>query len=249
MNIKLYVFTISHFCEKARWALDHYGVDYQLISLAPGSHSMQAKKMGLSSSTLPILQLGEQVIQGSSEIIDWASANNEEPSLSLEVDDDLKDQASEFEERLDSKVGVHTRRMFYSEALVESPKIVKPVFKKDLGVIDKLMLDLAWPKIRNVMIKRMDLGYQQGLQSEAILDEQMAWLDGLLADGRDYLVGDQLSRVDITAASLLGRTAKAKEYPGSDTFQTPPRMDAKVVEWRASGPTLDWVARLYETHR
>ena len=61
----LYVFAISHYCEKARWALDYLDVAYKIRYLAPGFHREVAKKFGARRSSLPILEAGEQVLQGS----------------------------------------------------------------------------------------------------------------------------------------------------------------------------------------
>ncbi len=68
----LYVFAISHFCEKARWALDHLGIAYELRYLAPGEHAELAKKLGAPKSSVPFLDTNGKLIQGSSAIISWA---------------------------------------------------------------------------------------------------------------------------------------------------------------------------------
>lgn len=154
----------------------------------------------------------------------------------------------EMESRLDDKVGVHVRRMFYSEALVEYPHTVKPVFADGMTGLKRAFLNMTWPLVRRIMIKGMDLGYEQGLESQQVLDHQINWLAELLADGRKYLVGDAFSRVDMTAASLLARVAMAAEHPAGDHFVQPPRMQAKVREWQ-QGPTLNWVAQIYKQHR
>ena len=70
----LYVFAISHFCEKARWALDYLDIAHKIRYVAPGIHSKIAKKLGAPATSLPILEAGEHVVQGSAAIIDWADA-------------------------------------------------------------------------------------------------------------------------------------------------------------------------------
>ena len=72
MKPDLYMFSISHYCEKARWALDYLGIDYRLRCTVVGAHTRLAKKYGLDSTAVPILVNGDEVIQGSSAIIDWA---------------------------------------------------------------------------------------------------------------------------------------------------------------------------------
>ena len=66
----LYIFTISHYCEKARWALEYLGIKYNLIHLGAGLHMQLGQQLGLEQRSLPILKTDNGVIQGSSEIID-----------------------------------------------------------------------------------------------------------------------------------------------------------------------------------
>ena len=68
----LYIFNISHFCEKARWALDHCGVAHRVQHVMVGTHRRLARKLGAASGSVPFLQAGDRVIAGSSAIIDWA---------------------------------------------------------------------------------------------------------------------------------------------------------------------------------
>lgn len=241
---QLYIFSISHFCEKGRWALDYLGVPYELQIVAPGPHMALARKLGLRRGSLPILHAGDEVIQGSSEIIDWAEQHKtNDRSLAR-----LSDASSEMEQRLDDQLGVHVRRMFYSEALVEQPQTVKPVFETGLSWIKKLMLNLSWPAVRRKMIKMMDLGRAQGDESQAIVAGELDWLDELLADGRPFLTGDQFTRVDLTAASLLARIVMPAEYPSDDGFSHPPRLSKVADDWR-DRPVLQWVLRMYAGHR
>jgi len=70
LSIKLLVFPHSHYCEKARWALDFKGIDYQVRVIMPWFHVRTLKKY-TDVSTVPVLLNGETVVQGSSKIIDY----------------------------------------------------------------------------------------------------------------------------------------------------------------------------------
>ena len=50
----LYQFAGSHYCEKARWALDFKGVGYQARNLVPGFHMRTARRIA-TATMLPIL--------------------------------------------------------------------------------------------------------------------------------------------------------------------------------------------------
>ena len=62
MAPRLITFGISHFCGKARWALDWHGIPYEEIGWPPGWHLVLAKRCGATASTLPIVLDGETVI-------------------------------------------------------------------------------------------------------------------------------------------------------------------------------------------
>lgn len=244
---ELYVFAISHFCEKGRWTLDHHGIDYRLRFTAPGPHFRLSKRLGVPESTYPVLVASGVAIQGSAEIVDWADANGSGPGLTP-ADDAFAAEARAIEQRLSDSIGVHTRRMFYSESLVEHPATVKPVFLMGLEGAAKWTFLGAWPVIRRVIISSMDLGPEQGRESRDIVDAELTWLEGILADGRRYLVGDSFTRADLSAAALVARLAAAAEHPLAGRFAMPPKLAELQESWR-DRPALEWIRGLYREHR
>jgi glutathione S-transferase len=52
--IKLHQFQCSHFCEKARWALEYKQVPYQPVNLLPGFHLKPMRKLA-PKSCVPVL--------------------------------------------------------------------------------------------------------------------------------------------------------------------------------------------------
>ena len=243
----LYVFSISHYCEKARWALDYLGVEYQQKALAPGLHLQTTKKLGLSKSSVPILAIADKVIQGSADIINWAeqTASASQAERSLPSNDS---EIQSIEKRLDDVLGVHVRRQFYSEAILHYPHTVKPIFNEGLSMLDKLKFSLIWSKVTKTMVTRMDLGPQQRLESKAIVDTELDWLNSLLADGREYLAGDSFSRADLTAASLLAPLVVPPEHPLKAPIILPPLLQQDVQQWE-QGKILNWVRKMYAEHR
>jgi len=242
----LYVFDISHYCEKARWALDYLGIDYRLRHLMPGAHIRLARKLGVAGTTLPILVDGELALQGSAHIIDWAQAQSASAAHNLASSDDQAGFA--IEQRLDDVFGVHVRRYYYSDALLTQPATVKPMFAQHLRWPQQLLLHLAWNKIVGLMIRGMDLGAAQGRESRQIIEAELDWLDGQLADGRQYLVGERFSRTDLCAASLLSPLAMPPQHPAYHRLQLPPAVAADLAIWQQR-PVLRWVDEMYRRHR
>lgn len=238
----LYVFAISHYCEKARFGLDVLGIEYRLVHLPPGPHATRVEALGATGSSLPVLVVDGELVQGSSQILDWAERATD-GSTSLACDD-----SEGIEGRLDDVAGVHARRCFYSEALVDQPESVLPMFLKGLPADEAEATTAAWGVIPQVMAQLMDLGPEQEQESRGIVLGELDWLDGLLADGRRYLVGDRFSRVDITAASLLAPLASPPEHPTYADLQLPPRIGADIRSW-AERPIVNWVREIYRNHR
>jgi glutathione S-transferase len=244
----LYVFAISHYCEKARWALDSTGFEYELRHLPPGIHIQVAQDLGAAGSSLPILVADTQVVHGSGAIIDWVEALAVDPSKRLSPDSNFEEERRVVEARLDEVSGIHVRRCYYSEAVVDHPDSVRPMFSRDLSTAERQSLDENWEFICQVMIRSMDLGPEQRIESRRIVEGELDWLDGLFSDGRQYLVGHRFSRADITAASLLAPLAQPKEHPTYGKLDLPPLAEADVALW-SERPALQWVRKIYREHR
>ena len=78
--MKLLEFPHSHYCEKARWALDYKGIPFQPVPLLPGFHVITVRRYAPDTS-VPVFLSDERVVQGSSEIIDYLE--NKYPSRPL----------------------------------------------------------------------------------------------------------------------------------------------------------------------
>jgi glutathione S-transferase len=242
----LYVFAISHYCEKARWALDHQRIPYRPHYVMPGLNRSIAKKLGSSGGSLPFLETDTGVVAGSDAILDWAESKATTAELSLAGDDPKQVRA--IEQRLDDIIGIHVRRFYYSDALFSNPNAVRPIFSRDLSLLWRLALTLGWSKIVPRMIQGMNLGPSQGAESKVILAKELDWLDALLGDGRAFLSGGSLSRADITAASLLAPLVIPPKHPSYATLKLPDAVAAAVLEW-SDRPSLRWVKQIYAEFR
>jgi glutathione S-transferase len=243
----LYVFAISHYCEKARWALDYFNIDHRIEILAPGPHIKFSRALGAASTTLPLLVAGELVVQGSAQIVDWAQARGQSPGRRLEASADTA-ACRKIEKRLDAIFGVHVRRYYYSDALFSEPHKVKPMFTRDLPWRQRLVVNFAWGKICKAMIRGLDLGATQGIESRQLVETELDWLDDLLAGGRAQLVGDRFSRADLAAASLLSTLALPQQHPTYNDLQIPAGVAADLKAWRER-PVLQWTRDIYQRYR
>src|SRR5262245_30687681 len=111
---RLYVFNISHYCEKARWACDRKGMPYQRVSLLPGMHLLTMRRFSRDSH-VPLLIHGNRRVQESSEIIDYLEATFPGAPLNP-ADAQTLAAARSWEAELERELGVRLRRIFYHHA-------------------------------------------------------------------------------------------------------------------------------------
>ncbi|MGK4455608.1 glutathione S-transferase N-terminal domain-containing protein, partial [Klebsiella pneumoniae] len=72
----------SHYCERARWALDLQRIVYDEERLAPGTHLLRVKRLGAAATSLPLLLLEDgSLCQGSDRILDWAGLPGGDPAI------------------------------------------------------------------------------------------------------------------------------------------------------------------------
>jgi glutathione S-transferase len=236
---RLVTFGISHFCEKARWALDWHDIDYEETSWPPGLHMVLAKSLGTKSTTLPLLLTGKTAIQGSGAIIDWADEKARDRARKLTVKG-----AREIEERTDEIIGVHVRRLAYAEMLPSLAHMAKPALFRNTSGTHRVIGDMMWPVTKRIMMRMYEVTPTAAGESRAILEDELCWLDGLLADGRPFLAGDRFSRADVTVASLLAPLARPDEMPVYGAMQVPDAFLADLVRWR-DRPVIRWVVAQY----
>ena len=121
-------FAGSHYCEKARWALDYKQCAYTVRNLVPGRHVRSVHRY-TSASHLPVLVTAESTIQGSGEIIDYLDKTIAQPALTPTHSAD-RSVAYEWERYLDANLGIPVRLLFYYHGFRE-PGFVRRFFLHD----------------------------------------------------------------------------------------------------------------------
>src|SRR5271166_1056903 len=127
--IQLFQFPFSHYCEKARWALDHKGIPCRIVNVLPGFHRRTIGKLA-PKTCVPVLCDDGIVVQDSTAIIDYLDARYPNSPLTP-GDPDASRKALEWEEYLDEEIGVPLRLWFYHHLL------------PDRGLALKFLLDDA----------------------------------------------------------------------------------------------------------
>src|SRR5919202_4633954 len=94
---------VSHYNEKARWALDYKGIPHVPRALIPGRHRSTAQRLA-GRDTFPVLVLDGRAIGDSTDIIEALERRQPEPPL-YPRDGAERRRALELEELFDEELG------------------------------------------------------------------------------------------------------------------------------------------------
>ncbi len=115
----LWQINISHYAEKARWALDYKRVDHLRRSPPPAVHAAIALWLSRgTSATLPIMRWDGAVISGSSAIIAALEERVPDPPL-YPRDPEQRRRALALEQFFDQEVGPYVRLFIWHELIAE----------------------------------------------------------------------------------------------------------------------------------
>ncbi len=239
---------ISHFCEKARWALDHFGEPYQEDGHMPILHWRASFGIG-AGRTVPALKLDTgEVLSDSSAILERLSALHPERSL-YGANEAEAAEIRRWEERFDTALAPAVRRYIYFYLLPAKPALLA-LFGPGTPRWEQRVFSFLFPLLAALMRKAMAVHARGNARGLGRIADVLALVEGALSDGRPYLVGGRFSAADLSFASLMGPFTVPPEHPipvpPLDTL--PEGVQTKIAEIRAR-PAGVFVARLYAQHR
>jgi glutathione S-transferase len=245
----LWQIDISHYNEKARWALEYKGIDHSRRSILPGSHIPIALALTRGAQpTLPVLQLDGRSIGDSSEIIAALEAAYPEPPL-YPIDAGERARAIELEDWFDENLGPHTRLLPFHE-LIQEPEIFAEVASESvrgplakarpvIGVYARAYTTIRWNA-------NSDEGAVRAREAIAVafdkLESELAKGDG------EFLVGEHFSVADLTAASLFYPVVIPPEGPLNPELPRPPALD-RFRQSLSDRRGFKWVEDTFRRHR
>lgn len=237
---------LSHFCEKARWALDHAGVSYRERGYPPAIHKLAVHARG--ASTVPLL-LGDTMLRESTDIVRFADRACVEGRRLYPAAEDARREADALVARLDAGFGPETRRWFYAWALTE-PRRLRAWGSAGLPRRQRVVMGALASPIASIVAGRLDIDERTGAQARDRIDEELDAVSATLSDGRGYLAGDRFGAADLTFAALAGPALLPSGY-GGGRFVAPPmpaQLEAQIRTWRAT-PAGQHALRMYRDHR
>jgi len=235
---------VSHYCEKARWALQRAGLAFHEEGHAPLLSRWASRRYG-PAGTVPLLLTPSGVFRTSNEILRHADST-------LPPDDRLFPENPEVEAlvtRFDDDLGPHARRVAYFHGLPDR-RLALALLDQQIPRWESLFLTVFFPIVRLAIARGLKVDPAGAARSLTKVNAVFAAVTERLEDGRAFLVDDRFTAADLTfaalAAPLLLPPAYGGRLPPPERWSGP--MQAEVSRLRAT-PAGAFALRIYQDHR
>lgn len=239
---------VSHYCEKARWALERLGLAYREERHLQGFH--YPKTYWISRNLqVPVLVDGGKVIADSTAILKYLDSYAA-PSQRLYPESIAeRRRVEELEDIFDETLGVESRRWFYFHSLPERRAVLR-FAGQGAPRIERALAPLVFPVMRRFAVWRLRVSAHTVATGLVECRRIVRWTDSLLADGVPFLVGGRFSAADLTLACMMAPFVLPAEYgirlPAPE--ELPAAMRPIVREFQDT-VTGQYVLRLFREHR
>jgi glutathione S-transferase len=233
----------SHYCEKARWALDRAGIRYREEAYAPVLHVAGTVTRGGRST--PLLRLGRRSLTDSRDILAWIE--EQRPGLLLPEDPGERAEVDAWQARFDRDLGTAARRIAYHSVMSRDESIA-PLLRGTTQGLTRAMAPWIARAVTPLIRRGLRIDDEGARRSRERLEDVLGATESAIGDGRRYLVGGRFTAADLTFAALYGPLLAPPEQPITGPLPLPPSFLALRTE-ALDRPAGRFAARLYREER
>jgi glutathione S-transferase len=242
---RLLTIPISHFCEKARWALERARVDYREEPHLQLVHRLYAMRTR-TGRKVPVLIAAEGALAESAAIVRWADRRL--PASERLVWDEDEAEITALECDFDGVLGPEARRWMYASLL--DTDVPFRFGNETLPGWERRLLPLGRPVFKLYASRVLDAAPAEAAAALAEVERSFDDVAVRIADGRPYLLGDRFSAADLAFAALSAAILMPQRY-GVRLPQPPdlPAPTAATVLRMREHPAGRFAGRLVAEHR
>ncbi len=246
--LTLITLPISHYCEKARWALERAGVRYREERHVQGIHQFVARRAG-GGKTVPVLVTPDGAIGDSVEILAWVDERTPSEHRLYPAEPAARDEVERLCRRLDEGLGPDGRRLLYIHMFAQ-PKLALRFNNQGVPYWEDRAIRLGWPLARGFVKRELGIHPASEIDDERAVFSELDHVAELLADGRPHLCGERFGAADLTFAALSAPLLVPPVYgvplPQLEILSLPMRA---LVERAREHPAGRYALTLFATHR
>jgi glutathione S-transferase len=246
--LRLVTIPISHYCEKARWALERAGLAYREERHVQLVHRFYARRAG-GGATVPVLVTPDGAIGDSALILDWIDARTPPEHRLFPAAGPERDEVLGLCARFDEILGPRGRRLVYVHMLAQ-PDLMLEFNNQGVPRWEDRFLRSGWPVIVRLARRALDITPGVEVGDEAAVWAEFDFVAERLSDGRPYLCGERFTAADLTFAALSATMVGPHEYgvalPSADRM---PAQTAELVLRARAHPAGQFAVSLFEERR
>ena len=240
-DLRLITIPISHFCEKARWALDLAHLPYREerhMQVIHWAHTWRAGR----GWTAPVLVTPKGPLRESAQIVRFADAHAD---LGLY----RNPLSAALEARFDARLGPDARTWMYNRML-DRPDLMEEYAAPGVPRWERAGLPMMMPLMRKLIVRRTDADDEHAAGARDRVRAEFDEVAARLSDGRPYLCGDTFSAADLAFAALAAAVLVPDRYgvrlPPVDELPEPYGSEVQAMREHAAGR---FALRLYDQER
>lgn len=237
---------ISHFNEKARWALDYKRIPHERRSVFPGLQELRARMLRGGTTTLPVIEVDGTRIGDSTRIIEELERRWPDPPL-YPSDLGQREKALEIEDFFDEHCAHELRRVMF-DPLLEHPELMAEATGTDRRRGGGAM-KIVYPVVNRAVRHKYEVSPERAAEARDAVLAAMDRIEGELGPS-GYLVGDSFTVADLTAAAIFSPFVCPPEFPYHQVERD--RWPEDLKRWSeplTERPAFKYVLDMYARHR
>jgi glutathione S-transferase len=201
---------ISHFCEKARWALDRAAIPFEERAHLQVLHRFAARRAG-GGVTVPVLVCGDGVLGESAEIVDYADGHAPAGRRLYPEDERQAVEVRALERDFDEHLGPDGRLWMYYRLRGRRDLAIN-YGCKGVPEWERRLFPFMYPVVAKGIDRFLGVTPAAAEQSETQVRATFESVGERLADGRRFLCGDDFTAADLTFSALAAPMLVPPEY-------------------------------------